>query len=62
LILGWLHQIFNSKSHELNLYGDTIEVDYRGPEVTVESFLRLLLGRHDDEASCSSPPTLPPAP
>jgi len=30
----------------MDLYGDGIEVDYRGYEVTVESFLRLLTGRH----------------
>jgi len=40
-------QVFNSKSHAINLYGDEIEVDYRGAEVTVETFLRVLTGRHD---------------
>ncbi|KAH8084296.1 peptidase C13 family-domain-containing protein [Cristinia sonorae] len=29
----------------LDLYGDNIEVDYRGYEVTVENFLRVLTGR-----------------
>jgi len=39
--------MFNSPSHELNLYDeDSVEVDYRGSEVTVESFLRLLTNRH----------------
>lgn len=28
----------------LDLYGDNIEVDYRGYEVTVENFLRVLTG------------------
>ena len=40
-------QVFNTLSHGLDLYGSTIEVDYRGAEVTVESLLRLLTGRHD---------------
>ncbi|KJH46806.1 peptidase C13 family protein [Dictyocaulus viviparus] len=29
-----------------NLYGTDVEVDYRGEEVTVENFIRLLTGRH----------------
>merc|ERR1719469_71318 len=29
-----------------NLYGEHVEVDYRGDEVSVENFLRLLTGRH----------------
>eukprot|EP01130_Rhizamoeba_saxonica_P001030 TRINITY_DN10901_c0_g1_i1.p1 TRINITY_DN10901_c0_g1~~TRINITY_DN10901_c0_g1_i1.p1 ORF type:complete len:392 (-),score=74.82 TRINITY_DN10901_c0_g1_i1:34-1209(-) len=40
--------IWDSSSHEINLYGDDIEVDYRGYEVTVENFIRVLTGRHDD--------------
>jgi phosphatidylinositol glycan class K len=28
----------------LDLYGDNIEVDYRGYEVTVENFIRVLTG------------------
>ncbi|KAL2621395.1 hypothetical protein R1flu_001600 [Riccia fluitans] len=40
-------QVFNNEDHRLNLYGDNVEVDYRGYEVTVENFLRLLTGRHD---------------
>ncbi|KAL3686991.1 hypothetical protein R1sor_013300 [Riccia sorocarpa] len=39
--------VFNNEDHRLNLYGDNVEVDYRGYEVTVENFLRLLTGRHD---------------
>ncbi|TCD61736.1 glycosylphosphatidylinositol anchor biosynthesis, partial [Steccherinum ochraceum] len=38
-------------SSSLDLYGDNIEVDYRGYEVTVENFLRVLTGR--------VPPSLP---
>ncbi|KAJ8759445.1 hypothetical protein K2173_006981 [Erythroxylum novogranatense] len=39
-------QVFNNENHRLNLYGDNVEVDYRGYEVTVENFLRVLTGRH----------------
>eukprot|EP01121_Diplochlamys_sp_Union-15-3_P010065 TRINITY_DN2785_c0_g1_i3.p1 TRINITY_DN2785_c0_g1~~TRINITY_DN2785_c0_g1_i3.p1 ORF type:complete len:304 (-),score=47.17 TRINITY_DN2785_c0_g1_i3:20-931(-) len=39
--------IFNNANHKLDLYGDNIEVDYRGYEVNVENFIRLLTGRHD---------------
>ena len=38
--------VFNEKHHKLNLYGTEVEVDYRGDEVSVENFLRLLTGRH----------------
>src|SRR5690242_649244 len=34
-----------------DLYGKDVEVDYRGTEVTVETFLRLLTGRHVNEAT-----------
>ncbi len=37
-------QVYANKDRRLDLYGDGIEVDYRGYEVTVESFLRLLTG------------------
>ncbi|CAB3409849.1 unnamed protein product [Caenorhabditis bovis] len=30
----------------VNLYGEDVEVDYRGDEVTVENFIRILTGRH----------------
>eukprot|EP00775_Hariotina_reticulata_P007320 gene7320-7532_t len=40
-------QVFNDESHRLNVYGDNVEVDYRGYEVTVENFIRVLTGRHD---------------
>ncbi len=39
-------QMFNNADHQIELYGDSIEVDYRGREVTVENFLRVLTGRH----------------
>ncbi|XP_059440230.1 uncharacterized protein LOC132172696 isoform X1 [Corylus avellana] len=41
-------QVFNNENHKLNLYGDNVEVDYRGYEVTVENFLRVLSGRHEN--------------
>lgn len=40
-------QVFNNENHRLNLYGDNVEVDYRGYEVSVENFLRVLTGRHE---------------
>eukprot|EP01133_Synstelium_polycarpum_P010260 gene10260-11965_t len=45
--------IFNNENHNVNLYGDNIEVDYRGYEVTVENFIRVLTGRHDPDVSRS---------
>ncbi|PNX62591.1 GPI-anchor transamidase-like protein, partial [Trifolium pratense] len=39
-------QVFNNQNHKLNLYGEKVEVDYRGYEVNLENFLRLLTGRH----------------
>jgi phosphatidylinositol glycan class K len=41
--------VYANAGRQMDLYGDGIEVDYRGYEVTVESFLRLLTG------SCGSP-------
>ena len=37
--------IFNNADRGLDLYGENIEVDYRGYEVTVENFIRLLTNR-----------------
>ncbi|EGG25103.1 phosphatidylinositol glycan [Cavenderia fasciculata] len=45
--------IFNNENHRLNLYGDNIEVDYRGYEVNVENFIRVLTGRHEPEVARS---------
>lgn len=39
-------QVFNFPDHATNVYGTQVEVDYRGFDVTVENFLRLLLDRH----------------
>jgi len=36
--------VYNNAERKLDLYGDNIEVDYRGYEVTVENFIRLLTG------------------
>ena len=37
--------VYNNAARALDLYGDSIEVDYRGYDVTVENFLRLLTDR-----------------
>lgn len=44
--------VYSSSAKTLDLYGDNIEVDYRGYEVTVENFLRVLTG---------TPPSCAPA-
>ncbi len=36
--------VYANTGHALDLYGDNIEVDYRGYEVTVENVIRLLTG------------------
>ena len=41
--------VFNNADRGLDLYGDNIEVDYRGYEVTVENFIRLLTDRVADD-------------
>lgn len=40
--------VFNNMNQAIDLYGDLIEVDYRGYEVTVENFVRLLTDRWDE--------------
>ncbi|KAG8902000.1 glycosylphosphatidylinositol anchor biosynthesis [Tulasnella sp. 403] len=40
--------VYANKGRGLDLYGDNIEVDYRGYEVTVENFIRVLTGRVED--------------
>ncbi|CCH44067.1 GPI-anchor transamidase [Wickerhamomyces ciferrii] len=37
--------VFNNQDRAIDLYGESIEVDYRGNEVTVENFIRLLTDR-----------------
>lgn len=39
--------VYAHKDHRMDLYGERVEVDYRGYEVTVENFLRVLTGRHE---------------
>lgn len=41
--------VFNNMNQAIDLYGDLIEVDYRGYEVTVENFIRLLTDRWDED-------------
>lgn len=36
--------VFSNRGRSLDLYGENIEVDYRGYDVTVENFIRLLTG------------------
>lgn len=37
-------EVFNNDDHILDVYGTNVEVDYRGHEVTVENFMRVLTG------------------
>lgn len=36
--------VYSNADRRTDLYGETIEVDYKGEEVTVETFLRVLSG------------------
>ncbi len=45
--------VFQSAYDPIDLYGDDIEVDYRGYEVTVENFIRVLTGRLSPSAPAS---------
>lgn len=36
--------VYSNKDRKTDLYGEKIEVDYKGEEVNVETFLRLLSG------------------
>uniref|UniRef100_A0A182N4P9 GPI-anchor transamidase n=1 Tax=Anopheles dirus TaxID=7168 RepID=A0A182N4P9_9DIPT len=40
--------VFNNAKQHINVYGSDVEVDYRGYEVTVENFVRLLTGRNEN--------------
>lgn len=42
-------EVFNNADRQIELYGDNIKVDYRGYEVTVENFIRLLTDRWPKE-------------
>lgn len=37
--------VHNNVNQQINMYGDDVEVDYRGYDVTVHNFIRLLTGR-----------------
>lgn len=39
--------VFNNMDQAIDLYGELVEVDYRGYDVTVENFIRLLTDRWD---------------
>jgi phosphatidylinositol glycan class K len=41
--------VYNDEYHALNLYGGDVQVDYRGYEVNVENFLRVLSGRQEQD-------------
>lgn len=41
--------VYSNADRAVDLYGDNIEVDYRGYEVTVENFIRLLTDRLDED-------------
>ena len=41
--------VYNNAARAIDLYGSNIEVDYRGYEVTVENFIRLLTDRLGDD-------------
>ncbi len=41
--------VYRNADRAVDLYGDNIEVDYRGYEVTVENFIRLLTDRVGEE-------------
>ena len=40
--------VYNHKNKLIDLYGNDVEVDFRGEEVTVENLVRLLTGRQDE--------------
>ncbi|BGP55370.1 glycosylphosphatidylinositol anchor biosynthesis [Rhodotorula sphaerocarpa] len=45
--------VYSNADRKTDLYGDKIEVDYKGDEVTVETFLRLLSDRLPDSTPAS---------
>lgn len=36
--------VYNNHEHTLDLYGQSVEVDYRGNQVTVQNLVRVLTG------------------
>ncbi|GAA6042294.1 hypothetical protein JCM8097_000621 [Rhodosporidiobolus ruineniae] len=45
--------VYSNADRKTDLYGDRIEVDYKGEEVSVETFLRLLSGRLPESTPAS---------
>ncbi|GAA5942121.1 hypothetical protein JCM3775_007407 [Rhodotorula graminis] len=45
--------VYSNADRKVDLYGEKIEVDYKGEEVTVEAFLRLLSGRLPESTPAS---------
>jgi GPI-anchor transamidase subunit K len=45
--------VYSNSDRRMDLYGENVEVDYRGYEVTVENFIRLLTDRWDDGVPAS---------
>lgn len=41
--------VYNHRNKLLDLYGNDVEVDFRGEEVTVQNLIRLLTGRQDKD-------------
>ena len=41
--------VFNNQDRAIDLYGESVEVDYRGYDVTVENFIRLLTDRWSED-------------
>ncbi|CAF4656300.1 unnamed protein product, partial [Rotaria sp. Silwood2] len=48
-------EIFNNIAEQINVYGDDVEVDYRGYDVTVENFVRILTNRLPEVTPVSKP-------
>eukprot|EP00210_Caulerpa_lentillifera_P003356 g3202.t1 len=40
-------RVYNTGKQTVDLYGSRVETDYRGHEVSVENFIRVLTGRHE---------------
>lgn len=45
--------VYSNADRRMDLYGENVEVDYRGYEVTVENFIRLLTDRWEDSVPAS---------
>jgi GPI-anchor transamidase subunit K len=45
--------VYSNADRRMDLYGENVEVDYRGYEVTVENFIRLLTDRWEDGVPAS---------